>query len=48
MFDDIAEEQDVLQSTATETRKRKRRPGKCHTCFWGQRVLCTIKRNDKL
>ncbi|XP_067029941.1 uncharacterized protein [Acropora muricata] len=33
----VAEEQDVLQSTATSTtviatRKRKRRPGKCHTC----------------
>ena len=37
MFNVIAEEQDVLQSTATSTtviatRKRKRRPGKCHTC----------------
>ena len=37
VFDVIAEEQDELQSTATSTtviatRKRKGRPGKCHTC----------------
>ena len=37
LFAVIAEEQDVLQSTLTSTtvtatRKRKRRPGKCHTC----------------
>ena len=33
LFDVIAEEQDVLQSsTVTATRKRKRLPGICHTC----------------